>query len=175
MVSPLPEPGEPEPGASDHPDQPPTGRQGPEEAPATPHAGAEAIAPAVAPEHAIAALRPALTHSCATNAITFLTSGSSHAAHSRHPQLLDALGLVGRACARRDLDQRPNLVGDHVDDRRLALELPVDEQQGVAPDHAAEASPGIGPQGDVDHPGLVLEGEEDRALGGHRVLAGPDP
>ena len=56
----------------------------------------------------------------------------------------------------------------------FALEVAVDEEQGVAPDHATEAGPGIRPERDVDHAGLVLEREEDRALGRHRVLAGHD-
>ena len=38
------------------------------------------------------------------------------------------------------------------------LELPVDEQEGVAPDDTPETRPDVGPQGDVDHPRLVLEG-----------------
>src|SRR4029079_15134347 len=58
--------------------------------------------------------------------------------------------------------------------RRFALQLPVDEEEGVAPDDTPETGPGIGPERDVDHPRLVLEGEEDRALGGHRVLPGDD-
>ena len=89
--------------------------------------------------------------------------------------------LLGRAGGGRDLDQRPDLAGDHVHDVGLALEVAVDEEQGMAPDDAPQPGPRVGPHRDVDHPRLVLEGEEDRALGRHRVLAGhhettdPDP
>jgi hypothetical protein len=41
----------------------------------------------------------------------------------------------------------------------------------VTPHDAPQPRPGVRPERDVDHPGLVLEGEEDRALGRHRVLA----
>ena len=44
----------------------------------------------------------------------------------------------------------------------------------MAPDDAPQPRPGVRPERDVDHPGLVLEGEEDRALRRHRVLAGDD-
>src|SRR5689334_3701722 len=39
---------------------------------------------------------------------------------------------------------------------------------------AAETRPGVRPERDVDHAGLVLERQEDGALGGHRVLARDD-
>ena len=72
------------------------------------------------------------------------------------------------------LGECPDLLRDHVDHLALALEVPVHQQQGVPPDHAPQPRPGVRPERDVDHPGLVLEREEDRALGRHRVLAGDD-
>jgi kynureninase len=56
----------------------------------------------------------------------------------------------------------------------LALEVAIDQQQGVTADDAAQPRPGVRPERDIDHPGLILQGEEDRALGGHRVLARDD-
>ena len=56
----------------------------------------------------------------------------------------------------------------------LALQLAIDEQQGVAADDATQPLPDVRPHRHVDHPGLVLERQEDRALGGHRVLPGDD-
>ena len=87
------------------------------------------------------------------------------------PHLADAGGPFRTADRGGHLGEWPDLVRHEVDDRALALELPLDQQQGVAPDDATEARPGVGPERDVDHPGLILEREEDRALGGHRVLA----
>src|SRR6266849_6154417 len=72
------------------------------------------------------------------------------------------------------LGEWPRTARDDVDHARLALQLPVDEQQGMAAHDAPQARPGVRPERDVDHAGLVLEGEEDSALRRHRVLAGDD-
>ena len=100
--------------------------------------------------------------------------GSAEPAHPGVAELADA-GRPVRATGRGGhLGEWPDRVGDHVDHLALALELAVDEQQRVPPDDAPQPRPGVRPERDVDHPGLVLEGEEDRALGRHRVLAGHD-
>ena len=70
--------------------------------------------------------------------------------------------------------ERADVPGDDVDDVRLALQGPVDDEERVPPHHPPQARPGIRPERDVHHPGLVLEGEEDRPLRRHRVLAGDD-
>ena len=51
----------------------------------------------------------------------------------------------------RRLDERADLASDDVHDRRLPLEIPVDEEEGMAADDAAQARPGVGPERDVDH------------------------
>ena len=47
-------------------------------------------------------------------------------------------------------------------------------EQRVAADHPPQPRPRVRPERDVDHARLVLEGQEDRAAGRHRVLASDD-
>ena len=48
--------------------------------------------------------------------------------------------------------------------------LPSITSNGDAVQQAAVRGVHLRPQGDVDHPALVLQGDEDEVLGGHRVL-----
>ena len=69
------------------------------------------------------------------------------------------------------LHQRPHLPRDDVHHVALPLQVPVHEQQRVTPHDRPQPLPGVRPERDVDHPGLVLEGEEHRPARRHRVLA----
>src|SRR5688572_23063905 len=72
--------------------------------------------------------------------------------------------------------QRLDALGHDVDHAIVLLQPSADEEGGAAPGHPAVAHPAPLRADDVDEPVLVLEVDEDRALGGGRTLAvGHDP
>ena len=72
-------------------------------------------------------------------------------------------GCSGPTVVAADLDERPDPPRDEVDDAALDLELALDVEQRVAAHDAAQPAPGARPERHVDHAGLVLERQEDRA------------
>ena len=75
--------------------------------------------------------------------------------------------VAERAQLVAEIDQ---LVGDDVDDEALALDPAAHLQELRRHDDAAVPLEHLGPDHDVDDAGLVLEREEDHALGGARAL-----
>jgi len=97
-----------------------------------------------------------------------------HPAHAGEPELADAGRPDRSADPGRGLGQWTHVAGDDVDHLAFPLDGPVDEQERMPPDDPAQPGPGVRPERDVDHPGLVLERQEDGPLGRHRVLPGDD-
>src|SRR4029077_669206 len=86
-------------------------------------------------------------------------------AHAGMPELTDAARSLRTADRGGQLVEWLDLARDHDHPLALALELAIDDEQGMPADDAAQPLPGRRPECDVDHPGLILQRQEDAALG----------
>ena len=82
-------------------------------------------------------------------------------------------GLLGQGAVQiaQHMGAVLHLVGDHVNDQALALQLAAGPQQARAHDDRPERLKHFRPDDDVGDAGFILQGGEDDALGAARALA----
>ena len=86
-----------------------------------------------------------------------------------------SVGEIGRAAQiGKPTRQICQLLDDDVDNQPFALDLALGAQQFGAEEHRAIAREDIGPDHEVDHPGLILKSDENDAFGCSRPLPDQD-
>src|SRR5262245_27165071 len=79
--------------------------------------------------------------------------------------------VVREAVLERVVLDREEAFGGDGDDVLSVLDAPFDDQRGMAENHRAPAFEDVGADDGVGEAGLVLESDEDEALGGSGALA----